>query len=51
MAELAARGHDIHTCEAFSMSCGGMQAIARDPINRALTGAADSRRDGAAIAI
>lgn len=28
---------------------GGMQAVARDPASGALTGAADSRRDGAAI--
>lgn len=51
LAELTARGHDVHSCEAFSMSCGGMQAIARNPANGALTGAADSRRDGAAIGI
>jgi gamma-glutamyltranspeptidase/glutathione hydrolase len=33
------------------MTCGGMQAISRDPETGVLNGAADSRRDGAAIAL
>ena len=51
VAELVARGHDLQMIDAFSMACGGMHAIARDPASGALTGAADSRRDGAAMAI
>lgn len=49
VTELRRRGHDINMIEPFSMSCGGMQAIRRDPVSSALNGAADSRRDGAAI--
>ena len=51
MDQLRARGHDIQAIAPFSMSCGGMQAIALDPASGALTGAADSRRDGAAMAV
>ena len=47
---LRARGHDVTAMGAFSWSAGGMQAIARDPETGAFTGAADSRRDGAAVA-
>lgn len=46
---LRGRGHEIEVIAPFSMMCGGMHAIARDPASGALTGAADSRRDGAAI--
>ena len=46
--ELSARGHDIILLPEFSWRTGGMQAVARDPESGALTGAADSRRDGAA---
>ena len=51
IAELKKRGHEIEMTTAFSMLCGGMHAIRRDPKNGTLAGAADSRRDGAAIAI
>ncbi|MCR9254665.1 MAG: gamma-glutamyltransferase family protein [Alphaproteobacteria bacterium] len=47
--ELRARGHDVETTKAFSMQCGGMHAIRRDPATGVLNGAADSRRDGAAV--
>ena len=47
--ELSARGHDIILLPEFSWRAGGMQAVARDPESGALTGAADCRRDGAAI--
>ncbi|KZD07859.1 gamma-glutamyltransferase family protein [Oceanibaculum pacificum] len=49
-AALRQRGHDVQPLGAFSWSCGGMHAIARDPATGALEGAADSRRDGAAVA-
>ena len=51
IAELKRRGHEIEMTTPFSMQCGGMHAIRRDPKSGALSGAADSRRDGAAIAI
>ncbi|NQW08567.1 MAG: gamma-glutamyltransferase [Alphaproteobacteria bacterium] len=51
VADLRSRGHEINMIEPFSMSCGGMHAISRDPDSGALNGAADSRRDGAAIAV
>ena len=47
--ELSARGHDVTLLPDFSWRAGGMQAVARDPDSGAMTGAADSRRDGAAI--
>ena len=37
--------------EPFSMKCGGMHAIRRDPATGVLSGAADSRRDGAAMTV
>ena len=43
---LRARGHDVVAMEDFSATCGGMQAIAIDPVTGAFTGAADPRRDG-----
>jgi|TARA_R110002072_G_scaffold123048_29_gene258181 gamma-glutamyltranspeptidase/glutathione hydrolase len=49
--ELRRRGHEIKLVEPFYMYCGGMHAIARDPESGALGGAADSRRDGSAVAI
>lgn len=49
--ELRARGHDVRLIEPFAMSCGGMHAISRDPESGVLNGAADSRRDGAAMAL
>ncbi len=47
--ELSARGHDIALLPEYSWRAGGMHAVARDPESGALTGAADCRRDGAAI--
>lgn len=49
--ELSARGHKVTLLPEFSWRTGGMQAVARDPESGALTGAADSRRDGAAIPV
>lgn len=49
IAELENRGHEIELVEPFSMKAGGMHAIRRDPSSGALIGAADSRRDGAAV--
>ena len=46
---LAARGHDVRLLPEFSWRAGGLHAVARDPLSGGLTGAADSRRDGAAI--
>ena len=51
LGELRDRGHEVNLIAPFSMSCGGMHAIARDPATGALGGAADSRRDGAAIPV
>ena len=50
MEALRGRGHDVTAMGAFSWSAGGMQAVARDAETGAFTGAADSRRDGAAVA-
>ena len=47
--ELSARGHDVVLLPDYSWRTGGMQAVARDPDSGALAGAADSRRDGAAV--
>jgi gamma-glutamyltranspeptidase/glutathione hydrolase len=47
--ELSARGHQVTLLPEFSWRTGGMQAVAREPGSGALTGAADSRRDGAAV--
>lgn len=50
VAALRSMGHDIDLIEPFSMTCGGMHAISRDPATGVLNGAADSRREGAAVA-
>lgn len=47
--ELSSLGHDITLLPDFSWRTGGMQAIAKDLDSGALTGGADSRRDGAVI--
>ncbi|MEL7469288.1 MAG: gamma-glutamyltransferase [Pseudomonadota bacterium] len=47
--QLRRRGHDVTSIEPFSMTCGGMHAISRDSKTGVLIGAADSRRDGAAL--
>ena len=46
---LESRGHRITVLPAYSWATGGMQAVSRDPESGALAGAADNRRDGAAI--
>jgi gamma-glutamyltranspeptidase / glutathione hydrolase len=48
---LAARGHEVNVIEDWSWIVGGGQGIARDAESGALTGGADPRRDGYAIAI
>ena len=49
--ELRRRGHEISQPAAFTMMCGGMQAVSRDPSNGALAGTADPRRDGTAVGV
>ena len=47
IAELVARGHAIEAFDVgWTMKCGGMQAVSRDPETGVMTGAADPRRDG-----
>lgn len=49
---LGDRGHEIERAAAgFTMLCGGMQAVVRDPATGALLGAADPRRDGSAVGV
>ena len=48
-AELSARGHDVALLPEYSWRAGGIQAVGFDPDSGAMIGAADSRRDGAAI--
>lgn len=48
---LRGRGHEIELPGPFTMQCGGMQAVSRDPANGALAGAADPRRDGTAVGV
>ena len=50
-AELRKRGHDVTTGPDWTMKVGGMQAVAVDPETRVMTGAADPRRDGYAVAL
>lgn len=47
---LRQRGHSVSEIAPYTRVVGGIQAIARDPATGALTGAADSRRDGYAAA-
>ena len=47
--ELRALGHALGMLPAYSWQTGGMQAVSRDAQSGALAGAADNRRDGAAI--
>jgi gamma-glutamyltranspeptidase/glutathione hydrolase len=51
VAELRRRGHEIELPGPFTMQCGGMQGVSRDPSNGALAGAADPRRDGTAAGV
>ena len=46
---LVERGHALEMIKPFSMSCGSMRTIRRNPESGALFGAADNRRDGAAV--
>ena len=51
---LAARGHQVNVLDehaGWSWVVGGAHGIARDPDTGALTGGADPRRDGLAIAV
>ena len=47
--ELKSLGHRISVLPAYSWATGGMQAVSRDLESGALAGAADNRRDGAAV--
>lgn len=49
--ELRRRGHEIELPGPFTMQCGGMQAVSRDPSTGALAGVADPRRDGTAVGV
>ena len=49
-AELAARGHEVRTLEAWTWRVGGVHAIAVDPDTGLLSAGADPRRDGQAVA-
>jgi gamma-glutamyltranspeptidase/glutathione hydrolase len=52
LAELRRRGHDITAFDTgWTMRCGGMQAVALDPVTGVMTGAADPRRDGYVVAV
>jgi gamma-glutamyltranspeptidase/glutathione hydrolase len=48
---LRARGHDAVGFLDWTMKVGGMQAVAVDPATGVMTGAADPRRDGYAVAV
>ena len=51
VAELKQRGHDAQSFNDWTMKVGGMQAVAVDPVTGVMTGAADPRRDGYAVAV
>jgi gamma-glutamyltranspeptidase/glutathione hydrolase len=51
VAALKARGHDAQSFADWTMKVGGMQAVAVDPATGVMTGAADPRRDGYAVAV
>ena len=48
---LRGRGHDAQPFAEWTMKVGGMQAVAVDPATGVMTGAADPRRDGYAVAL
>ncbi len=50
ITSLQARGHDIDHSDAWSIRVGGMHGVAVEPATGVMTGGADSRRDGTAIA-
>ena len=45
------RGHGIEAFLPWTMKVGGIQAVAVDPATGVMTGAADPRRDGYAVAL
>jgi len=51
IAALRERGHDASAFFDWTMKVGGMQAVAVDPATGVITGAADPRRDGYAVAL
>jgi gamma-glutamyltranspeptidase / glutathione hydrolase len=51
LAALRQRGHQIEAIAPWTMRVGGMQAVAVDPATGVMTGAADPRRDGYAVAL
>jgi gamma-glutamyltranspeptidase/glutathione hydrolase len=51
VAALKARGHGAESFLDWTMKVGGMQAVAIDPATGVMTGAADPRRDGYAVAL
>jgi len=51
IAALRQRGHDIEAVAPWTMRVGGIQAVAVDPATGVMTGAADPRRDGYAVAL
>jgi gamma-glutamyltranspeptidase/glutathione hydrolase len=51
VAQLRERGHDAQSFADWTMKVGGMQAVAVDPATGVMTGAADPRRDGYAVAL
>jgi len=51
IATLRTRGHDAVGFMDWTMKVGGMQAVALDPATGVMTGAADPRRDGYAVAL
>jgi gamma-glutamyltranspeptidase / glutathione hydrolase len=46
MTALRARGHAVEIGKPWTMTVGGIQGVAIDPVTGALTGGADPRRDG-----
>jgi len=51
VAELKKRGHDAQSFADWTMKVGGMQAVSVDPVTGVMTGGADPRRDGYAVAL
>jgi gamma-glutamyltranspeptidase/glutathione hydrolase len=51
VAALKERGHGIEAFLPWTMKVGGIQAVAVDPATGVMTGAADPRRDGYAVAL
>jgi gamma-glutamyltranspeptidase / glutathione hydrolase len=48
---LRERGHDAQAFADWTMKVGGMQAVAVEPATGVMTGAAEPRRDGYAVAV